>query len=209
VERKSHLDLLTRHRLPVSIYFNSKLRFLTSALIACFVFLSRAADGMTQNFSESFLQATSHPWEKDSRIAESPTLSAPSRPPRVQEWLDSNNFRRDTHERLDTDKVRPFNSRSSGVPIALIGQEGIRCVSPFRRRSNSGAAPATVGGESFSEMPLGFAVQSLGRRRTAKTREPGDLPERRHSFRRAGRAFGADFRCGDRTKCHTDGGRHG
>src|SRR4029077_11178194 len=42
----------------------------------------------------------------------------------------------------------------------------------------SGAAPATVGGEPFSKVPLGFGVQSLGRRRRAKTREPGDLPER-------------------------------
>jgi hypothetical protein len=29
------------------------------------------------------------------------------------------------------------------------------------------------------------------------------------SFRRAGRAIGADFRCGDKGDCRTDGGRHG
>ena len=68
--------------------------------------------------------------------------------------------------------------------IALISQEGIRCGSSFRRRVKSGAAPATVGGKSFSRMPLGFAVQSLGRRRRIKTREPGDLPEQKSSFRR-------------------------
>ena len=52
--------------------------------------------------------------------------------------------------RLDTRRTSSFNLRSSGVPIALIGQEGIRCAAPFRRRSKSGAAPATVGGEPFS-----------------------------------------------------------
>jgi hypothetical protein len=29
------------------------------------------------------------------------------------------------------------------------------------------------------------------------------------SFRRAGRACGAGFRCGDKSNCHADGGRHG
>ena len=66
------------------------------------------------------------------------------------------------------------------MPIELIGQEGIRCATPFRRRGKAGAAPATVGGESFSHMPLGLAMQGLGRRRRVKTREPGDLPERSH-----------------------------
>ena len=64
--------------------------------------------------------------------------------------------------------------------ITLIGQEGIRCAAPFPRQGKSGAAPATVGGKSFSHMPLGLAMQGLGRRRRAATREPGDLPERRH-----------------------------
>jgi len=64
---------------------------------------------------------------------------------------------------LDGGGTSSFNRISSGVPVALIGQEGIRCVSPFRRRVKSGAAPATVGGEPFSEVPLGFAVQSLGK----------------------------------------------
>ena len=100
---------------------------------------------------------------------------------------------------LDAGSKRSLNSTSSGVLIVLVSQEGIRCAKPFRRRGKSGAAPATVGGEPFSKIPLGFAVQSLGRRRGARTREPGDLPERSHSFRRAGRACGADFRCGDKT----------
>ena len=114
-----------------------------------------------------------------------------------------------TEQTLDTIELRSFNAFSSGVPVALTGQEGIRCVAPLRRQDNSGAAPATVGGEPFSHVPLGLAVQGLGRPRRVTTREPGDLPERSHSFRRAGRACGADVRCGDRTKCHTDGGRHG
>jgi hypothetical protein len=109
-------------------------------------------------------------------------------------------------ESLDTDRACPSYSHSSGVLIALVSQEGIRCAESSRRQGNSGAVPATVGGEPFSEMPLGFAVQSLGRRGTATTREPGDLPERTSSFRRAGRACGADFRCGGRTICHAHGG---
>jgi hypothetical protein len=129
--------------------------------------------------------------------------------PRVAAWPNGNSFQQNRSERLDTNKARSQTSTRSGVLIALISQEGIRCGSPFRRRAKSGAAPATVGGESFSKMPLGFAVQSLGRRRRVKTREPGDLPEQRSSFRRAGRAYGADFRCGDDSNCHTDGGRHG
>ena len=118
-------------------------------------------------------------------------------------------LRQNGNRRLDTDGVRSFNELSSGVPVALTGQEGIRCGSPVRRRSKSGAAPATVGGESFSEVPLGFAVQSLGRLRRAMTRKPGDLPERSHPSVVRGRAFGADFRCGDESNCHTGGGRHG
>jgi hypothetical protein len=98
----------------------------------------------------------------------------------VAAWPSCNGFQQSESGELDTYGVHTFNPRSSGAPVALIGQEGIRCVSPFRRQDNSGAAPATVGGESFSRMPLGFAVQSLGRRRRIKTREPGDLPERRH-----------------------------
>jgi hypothetical protein len=141
-----------------------------------------------------------------------PAVRSARHRPRQRAWLGDNSFqqnKQNENERLDTDRVYLSYLYSSGVPIALVGQEGIRCAESSRRQSNSGAAPATVGGEPFSEMPLGFAVQSLGRRRTATTREPGDLPERGHSFRRAGRAFGADFRCGDRTTCHTDGGRHG
>src|SRR5262245_65909588 len=68
-----------------------------------------------------------------------------------------------------------FHRSCSGAPVALTGQKGIRCDSPFRWRGKSGAAPATVGGESFFRLPLG--CQSLGRRRRTMTREPGDLPE--------------------------------
>jgi hypothetical protein len=81
---------------------------------------------------------------------------------------------------LDNDRGGSFNFCSSGVPVALIGQEGSRCVVPFRRQGKSGADPATVGGESFSNMPLGLAMQGLGRWRRVTTREPGDLPERSH-----------------------------
>ena len=81
---------------------------------------------------------------------------------------------------LDNHRGGSFNFRSSGAPVALIGQEGIRCVIPFRRQGKSGADPATVGGESVSNMPLGLAMQGLGRWRRVTTREPGDLPERSH-----------------------------
>jgi hypothetical protein len=100
--------------------------------------------------------------------------------PRVKAWPDCYTLQQIGSACLDTGDARPFNSSCSGVLIALIGQEGIRCGSSFRRRANSGAAPATVGGEPFSKVPLGFALQGLGRRRRAITREPGDLPERRH-----------------------------
>jgi hypothetical protein len=99
---------------------------------------------------------------------------------RVKTWPDCHTLQQIGSACLDTRDARPFNSPRSGEPIALIGQEGIRCGSSFRWRANSGAAPATVGGEPFSKVPLGFALQSLGRRRTAITREPGDLPERSH-----------------------------
>jgi hypothetical protein len=98
----------------------------------------------------------------------------------VKAWPDCYTLQQIGSACLDTGDARPFNSPCSGVPIALIGQEGIRCGSSFRWRAKSGAAPATVGGEPFSKVPLGFALQGLGRRRRAITREPGDLPERRH-----------------------------
>jgi hypothetical protein len=110
---------------------------------------------------------------------------------------------------LDIRRRGLFNLGSSGEPVALIGQEGIRCVSPFRRQDNSGAAPATVGGESFSRRPLGFVTQSLGRRRRTATRKPGDLPERRHPSAvrgaRAGRtsAVVTDFESSSRTEAAT------
>ena len=49
---------------------------------------------------------------------------------------------------LDTSRTCSFYSHSSSVPITLIGQEGIRCAAPLQRQGKSGAAPATVGGES-------------------------------------------------------------
>jgi hypothetical protein len=100
--------------------------------------------------------------------------------PRGAAWPDCDAHRQNEIRPLDSDKAHSFNQRSSGVSTALVGQEGIRCVSPLLRRAKSGAAPATVGGESFSRVPLGLVVQGLGRRRRAATREPGDLPERSH-----------------------------
>ena len=91
-----------------------------------------------------------------------------------------NSLQQNENGLVDTPRSCSFYSPSSGVLITLIGQEGIRCAAPFPRQGKSGAAPATVGGESFSHMPLGLAMQGLGRRRRVTTREPGDLPERRH-----------------------------
>src|ERR1700728_586979 len=106
-------------------------------------------------------------------------------------WHERNSLQQNENELLDSRRSGSFYLRSSGVPVTLIGQEGIRCASPFRRQSKSGAAPATVGGESFSHVPLDLATQGLGRRRRVTTREPGDLPERGHPadarWARAGR----------------------
>ena len=106
-----------------------------------------------------------------------------------------NSLQQNENGLLDTPRSCSFYSRSSGVPVTLIGQEGIRCAAPFQRQGKSGAAPATVGGESFSHMPLGLAMQGLGRRRRVTTREPGDLPERGHPsdvrWARAGRTSAA------------------
>ena len=70
-----------------------------------------------------------------------------------------------------------FHRWCSGAPVALIGPKGNPVRSAISVRVKSGAAPATVGGESFFRLPLGFVHQSLGRRRRIRTREPGDLPE--------------------------------
>jgi high affinity Mn2+ porin len=91
-----------------------------------------------------------------------------------------NSLQQNENRLVDTPRSCSFYSPSSGVLITLINQEGIRCAALFPRQGKSGAAPATVGGESFSHMPLGLAMQGLGRRRRVTTREPGDLPERRH-----------------------------
>ena len=86
-----------------------------------------------------------------------------------------NSLQQNENGLVDTPRSCSFYSPSPGVLITLIGQEGIRCAAPFPRQGKSGAAPATVGGESFSHMPLGLAMQGLGRRRRVTTREPGDL----------------------------------
>jgi hypothetical protein len=102
-----------------------------------------------------------------------------------------NTFRQNETGLLDTRRNGSFNSGSSGAPVALIGQEGIRCAAPLQRQSKSGAASATVSGESLSHMPLDLAIRGLGRRRRVTTRKAGDLPERGHPsdarWARAGR----------------------
>jgi hypothetical protein len=162
---------------------------------------------MSRHFFESFRSTKIRLIGRGHLSASAVSLSPLRRAPKT--WHSCHTFQQNGIGQVDARSKRPFNSVSSGVLIVLVSQEGIRCAKPFRRRGKSGAAPATVGGEPFSKIPLGFAVQSLGRRRGARTREPGDLPERSHSFRRAGRACGADFRCGDRTICHAHGGLHG
>ena len=138
----------------------------------------------------------------DGTVVLSPSRRAPVK------WQARNTIQQNENELLDTRRSNSFNSCSSGVPVTLIGQEGIRCAVPFQRQGKSGAAPATVGGESFSQTPLGFAKQSPGRLRRVKTREPGDLPERRHPsdvrWARAGRISAVVTS----TLCHADGGRH-
>ncbi len=108
---------------------------------------------------------------------------------------------------LDSHPGRSLYASSSGVPVALTGQEGIRCAAPLQRQRKSEAAPATVGGEPFSYVPLDLAAQGLGRRRRVTTREPGDLPERGHPTDVRWARLG-DIRCGDKSTCHADGGRH-
>jgi hypothetical protein len=99
---------------------------------------------------------------------------------------------------LDRKLARSFNHDSSGVPVTLAGQEGIRCVSPLQWRH--------CGCVTMPELPPQLsAVSSSPRYHWAlpcKAREGGE--ERRpasqetclseSSFRRAGRANGADFR---------------
>jgi hypothetical protein len=133
------------------------------------------------HFFESLRPSAIHAFVMNSAIMKPlrPTTNSSGKATHAEAWCGGNILRQNENG-LDTDTVCSFNSNGSGVPIALIGQEGIRCVEPCRRQNNSGAAPATVGGEPFSKMPLGFAVQSLGRLRRATTREPGDLPELGH-----------------------------
>src|ERR1700728_2974943 len=122
----------------------------------------------TSKFVRSFAARS---WQKIILNAKSLQAVQSSRHPR-RAWLGDNSSQQNENKRLDTGRAGSSYLHSSGVLTALVSQEGSRCVSPFRRRGNSGAAPATVGGEPFSEMPLGFAVRGLGRRRTATTREP-------------------------------------
>ena len=83
---------------------------------------------------------------------------APSRTPLKCHTLQGNEFRG-----VDKNRRGFFHRSCSGAPVALTGQKGIRCERPSRQPIKSGAAPATVGGESFFKLPLG--CQSLGRRR--------------------------------------------
>jgi hypothetical protein len=78
-----------------------------------------------------------------------------------------------------TDSVRPFSIHGIQVRrFVLIGQKGIRCDS--RSGSSPELPPQLSAASRFPNVPLGFAEQSLGRRTTVRTREPGDLPEQRH-----------------------------
>jgi hypothetical protein len=52
-----------------------------------------------------------------------------------------NSHQQNENELLDTRRSCSSNAHSSGVPVALIGQEGIRCAAPFRRQGKSEAAP--------------------------------------------------------------------
>jgi hypothetical protein len=71
-----------------------------------------------------------------------------------------NSLQQNENGLVDTPRSCSFCSPSSGVLITLVGQEGIRCAAPFPRQGKSGAAPATVGGESFSHMPLALPCKA-------------------------------------------------
>src|SRR5262245_2579080 len=71
----------------------------------------------------------------------------------------------------------------------------VRFAIPVARQIRS--CPRNCRRRALLQFATGPCTQGLGRRRRVKTREPGDLPEQ-SSFRRAGRALGAVFRCGDR-----------
>src|SRR5690348_7356369 len=80
--------------------------------------------------------------------------------------------------RLDRLCAPSFNPQRSGAPVGLTGQKGIRCDS--RLGSSPELPPQLSAASRFPNVPLGFAEQSLGRRTTVRTREPGDLPEQGH-----------------------------
>jgi hypothetical protein len=62
-------------------------------------------------------------------------------------WHERHSLQQNENGLLDTCRAGPFFRSSSGVPVWLTGQEGIRFAAPLRRQGKSGAAPATVGGE--------------------------------------------------------------
>jgi len=107
----------------------------------------------------------------------------------AKERPENDTLQRNERDQLDSGSAHDFNRNCSGVPIGLIGQEGIRCVSSCWR-GKSGAAPATVGGELSPKCHWVFALRDPGRRRRAETREPGDLPEQRHLPTRGVRDWG-------------------
>src|SRR5262249_56181120 len=74
--------------------------------------------------------------------------------------LKCHTLRRNELQGVDKAGAAFFHHQRSGAPVALIGLKGIRCDSPFPWRVKSGAAPATVGGESFFRFPLAFPRQT-------------------------------------------------
>ena len=110
-------------------------------------------------------------------------------------------------ERLDRLCAPFFNPQRSGAPVGLIGQKGIRCDS--RLGSSPELPPQLSAASCFPNVPLGFAEQSLGRRTTVRTREPGDLPEQRHPSAARGARVGRASAVVTEMKCHAVGSRHG
>jgi hypothetical protein len=92
----------------------------------------------TSKFVRSFAPRS---WQKIILNAKSLQAVQSSRHPRRRAWLGDNSSQQNENTRLDTGRAGSSYSHSSGVLTALVSQEGIRCVSPFRRRGNSGAAP--------------------------------------------------------------------
>ena len=72
--------------------------------------------------------------------------------------------------------------RPAASMVEVVPREGIK----RERGDHSAAAPATVSGEPATGMPLDVA-RHLGRRSTAATRKPGDLPPAAVTRERIGR----------------------